>query len=82
MKSKAWKIIHESDTDSGNPTSWALEINHRSYGKYVWITGVLDHDEDTIVQYNVEVIPDSDAIVLVSCKSLVSAKRWVTMHLI
>ena len=79
---KEWKIIHESDTDSGKPTSWALEINHKKYGKYVWITGLLDCDEETIVQYNVEVIPYNDAITLCKCKSLTSAKRWVTMYLL
>ena len=37
MKNK-WEIIHEGDTDSGKPTSWALEINHERYGKYVCIS--------------------------------------------
>lgn len=54
MKNK-WKTIHEADTDSGNPTSWALEINHERYGKYVWITGVLGYDEETIIRYDVEI---------------------------
>ena len=81
-KEKEWKIVHESDTDNGKPTCWALEINHKIYGKYVWITGLLDYDEETIVQYNVEVIPDKDARILVECKSLASAKRWVAMNLL
>lgn len=81
MKTK-WKIVHESDTDNGKPTTWSLEINHEKYGKYVWISGLLDHDEETIVQYNVEVIPYGDIITLCECKSLTSAKRWVTMHLL
>lgn len=77
-----WKIIHEGDTDSGKPTSWALEINHENYGRHVWITGLLDYDEETIIQYNVEVMPYSDTILLCECKSLASAKRWVTMNLL
>ena len=86
MKNK-WEIIHEGDTDSGKPTSWSLEINHERYGKYVWITGVLDHDEETIIQYNVEVARYYDSVlnemkILVECKSLTSAKRWVTINLL
>lgn len=81
MKNK-WEIVHESDTDSGKPTCWALEINHERHGKYVWITGVLDYDEETIIQYNVDVIPYNETKTLVECKSLASAKRWVTMNLL
>ena len=82
MAKREWEIVHEGDTDSGKPTCWALEINHERYGKYVWITGVLDRDEETIIQFNVEVIPYSDVKTLVECKSLTSAKRWVTMNLL
>ena len=81
MKRK-WEIIHDCDTDNGNPTCWALRIDHEKYGKYVWISAVLDYDEETITQYNVEVIPFRDTITLCECKSLASAKRWVTMHLL
>ena len=81
-KKKKWNIIHDSDTDSGNPTLWALEINHETYGKYVWISGLLDDDEESIIQYDVEVIPNMDSITLATCKSLVSAKRWVSTNLL
>jgi hypothetical protein len=82
MKNK-WEIIHEGDTDSGNPTSWALEINHEKYGKYVWITGVLDYDEETIIRYDVEICySGNDFRTLKQCKSLASAKRWVSMNLL
>lgn len=77
-----WNVVHEGDTDNGKPTCWSLEINHDLYGKYIWITGVLDSDEETILQYDVEVIPDNDTRVLATCKSLASAKRWVTMHIL
>lgn len=33
-----WNVVPEGDTDNGNHTCWALEINHSKYGKYVWIT--------------------------------------------
>lgn len=48
---KAWNIIHESDTDTGKPTSWALEINHPQYGKYIWINGIFGTDEETMHAY-------------------------------
>lgn len=81
-KKNEWAVVPEGDTDSGKHTCWALEINHERYGKYVWITGVLDHDEETIIRYDVEVIPYSDVKTLAECKTLTSAKRWVTQFLI
>lgn len=74
----AWKIVHDCDGDDGEPTCWAKEINHRKYGKYIWIT----RRDDT--EYVVEVIPIPSQIetdVLMVCRSLASAKRWVSMHL-
>ena len=84
---KKWEIIHESDTESGKPTCWALEINHEKYGKYVWISGYLAEDEETIETYVVEVAYYYNTRLdemkpLVECKSLASAKRWVTMNLL
>lgn len=79
---KNWEIVHEADLDDGSPAQWALEINDEAYGKYVWISGLLDND-DNIIRYDVEVIPHTmDSITLAKCKSLTSAKRWVTMHLL
>ena len=80
---REWQIVPEGNTEIGDkPTCWSLEINSERYGKYVWITGMLDHDEETILYYNVEVIPSGDVRVLAECKSLASAKRWVTMNLL
>lgn len=81
-----WEVIHVSDTESGKPTCWAMEINHEKYGKYVWITGYLANDEKTIERYAVEVAElygESlcEMITLVNCKSLASAKRWVARYL-
>ena len=84
---KKWEIIHDSDTESGKPTCWALEINHEKYGKYVWITGAVARDEETIEYYVVEVgeyygVKLDDFKELVKCKTLTSAKRWVTRYLL
>lgn len=79
-----WIIIHESDTDSGKPTCWALEVNKPIYGKYIWISGYLDYDEETILEYRVEFYSNAfkDMVTLKVCKSLSSAKRWVSMHIL
>ena len=37
MKLK-WEPIWECDDDDENHTAWSAEINHTTYGKYVWIT--------------------------------------------
>ena len=37
MKLK-WEPLWECDDDDGNHTAWSAEINHPTYGKYVWIT--------------------------------------------
>lgn len=78
---KKWEIVHEADTDDGKPTQWALEIDHEFYGKYVWISGLL-HDKDNIVRYDVEVKSRLGSMILAECKTLASAKRWVTTHLL
>ena len=81
-KKNEWEIIHDmDDEETGEPTGWALEINHEKHGRYVWIT--LNHNG----KYNVEVNWYYDTMlddfkVLAECKSLASAKRWVTMNLL
>ncbi len=70
-----WEIVHDCDEDNGDPTSWSMEINHSKYGKYVWISQIRD------TAYDVEVIPEQELKVLATCKSLASAKRWVSMNL-
>lgn len=74
MTKKQWKIVHECDDDNGNPTQWSLEINHSKYGKYCWITDMEDY-------FSVEV-DHGEFIELKQCKSLISAKRWVSMNLL
>ena len=74
MKLK-WEPLWECDDDDGNHTAWSAEINHPTYGKYVWITLAENG-------YAVEVFTENDYIALVTCKSLASAKRWVSMNLV
>lgn len=74
MSKLNWVIIHDSDEEDGTPTCWYTEINHSRYGKFVWIT--LNPKGCYDVEVNL-----GEFIALKSCKSLASAKRWVTMNL-
>lgn len=73
MKNK-WEVIHEMDGENGEPTSLAREINHSKYGKFVWIT------ENENGLYDVEV-DRGGFTTLVTCKTVISAKRWVSMNI-
>ena len=64
---KEWHIIHECDTENGTPTQWGKEIN----GQYVWIELTYNNTYDVVV----------NDTVLKNCKTLVSAKRWVSTNL-
>ncbi len=72
--SSKWEIVHECDDENGNPTQWCREINHPKYGKYVWISNMGPY-------FAVEV-DHGGFIELVQCKTLTSAKRWVTRCLL
>ena len=73
MSKLTWNIVHECDDEEGNPVQRATEINHPKYGKYCWINDMGDY-------FGVEV--DYGGFTeLFKCKSLISAKRWVTTHL-
>ncbi len=64
---KEWHIIHECDTENGTPTQWSKEIN----GQYVYIELTYNNTYDVV----------ANDTVLKNCKSLTSAKRWVTTNL-
>ena len=68
---REWSIVHECDLDDGTPTEWSLEV---ADGKFYWIAEMSDGTFDVV---------DYDArTVLMNCKTLSSAKRWVTMNLL
>ena len=80
-KKNEWKIVHDMDDDDGNPTGWSLEINHKKYGKYIWITINSDGKYHVEAYWYYGTILD-DCMTLAECKSLASAKRWVAMNLL
>lgn len=68
---REWNIVHDCDLDDGTPTEWSLKV---ADDKFYWIDEVSDGTFDVI---------DHDAhTVLMNCKTLVSAKRWVTNNLL
>ena len=70
MKRK-WNIVHDCDLEDGTPTEQNLKVTD---DKFYWIDEVSDGTFDVI---------DHDAhTVLMSCKTLASAKRWVTINLL
>lgn len=70
-----WNVVHDCDTEEGTPTCWAKKIDHPRYGPFIWISQYSDD------KYVVEAIPVSDVKMLATCKSLSSAKRWVTTNI-
>lgn len=66
-----WNVVHEADTEEGIPTMWSAEINSNTYGKYIWIEGGGIDGFDVI----------ANSSVLKTCKTLASAKRWVSTNL-
>lgn len=76
-RSDCWEIIHDmDDEESGDPTCWVKEVNSKEFGKHVWITDIGETFEITVDETKADV----DDPVLMTCKTLAAAKRWVTMN--
>lgn len=74
MKDK-WKIVHECDDEDGNPTVWSLLVEVTpTYRVYYWI--------DKLPDGTFDVIGHDCESVLKNCKSLKSAKAWVTRNIL
>ena len=73
-----WNPVYECDDEDDNPTVWALEINSSKYGKYAWIS-LEDDNEFSITTSNYGSNLGSEPLMV--CKSLKSAKRWVSMNI-
>ena len=71
----SWNGVHVCDAEEGTPTCWAKKIDHPIYGQFIWISR---YSDDKLA---VEAIPVNDIKVLATCKSLPSAKRWVTANI-
>ena len=79
---QGWEIIPEGNDENENPCMWFLdvrgtEVEERIHSKFVWITKVNNMEfEIEIDPYNIGFIKK------MTCKTLASAKRWVTMNLL
>jgi len=71
MTKEKWEIVHECDLDDGTPTEWAIRTKD---GRYYWI--------DLIGDGTYDVVGFDATSILKNCKSLASAKRWVTMNIL
>ena len=69
---REWNIVHDCDLEDGTPTEWSLKV---ADGKFYWIAEVSDGTFDVIDH-------DAQTIIKEDCKTLASAKRWVTMNLL
>ena len=68
---REWNVVHDCDMADGTPTEWSLKI---ADGRFYWISAtyngtfnVINHDAHTI---------------LMNCKTLTGAKRWVETNLL
>ena len=68
--SRNWEIVPEMKLADGNATEWRLMIVK---GIFYWIDSMSDGTFNVIG-------PDGHTV-LMNCKSLASAKRWVRIHL-
>lgn len=80
MTRRKWTPILECDNEeTGEHECWACEVDSPKYGKYIWITKCSDTEYD--VEYIGKLGGREEVIVLMTCKSLSSAKRWVAMYI-
>lgn len=66
-----WEIVYDCDLDDGTHTEWVLQV---AKGVYYWIDSLADGTYD--------VIGFDGHSVLKNCKSMTSAKRWVSMYIL
>lgn len=69
---REWNVVHDCDLEDGTPTEWSLKVED---GKFYWIAAVSDGAFDVIDH-------DAKTVIMEGCKTLASAKRWVTMNLL
>lgn len=76
MKLKWEAVLECDDEDTGEHTCWYAEVNHPRYGRCVWIGKAAENS------FNIEYCTSNNFYIIKTCKSLTSAKRWVSMNLI
>lgn len=78
--SPEWKVVEEGNDKNGKPTIWSMDLRgtelEEDYGKFLHIT--LQPNG----KYHLEFTTPYDEHCLKTCKTLASAKRWVTMYIL
>lgn len=76
-----WETITEcNDPETNEEACWASIINNKLYGKFAWISNNYKNGFDVEVMAK-DHMGYEDIVVLKTCKSVISAKRWVTSNL-
>lgn len=65
-----WNIVHESDDENENPTTWAAEVSDPEWGRFVWI-------EKSENGYDVSIDNGSSINVINTFSSLYDAQNFV-----
>lgn len=76
MKPYKWEPLEDANDDDGTHTCWSALINHYKYGRWAYIEGYGENGNE--YEIFTEHYPDHPIMV---CKSLASAKRWVTQNI-
>lgn len=74
MRANTWRIVHVCDDNENRPTVWTIKINHKKYGRSVWIC----KDENV---FTVDAFVNNRWITLATCDSLLDAKSWAVGNL-
>lgn len=69
MKIK-WDIVHDADDENGVPTVWSTTVG----GRFWWIC------LNSKGEYTCEIKRGGEFSCVMTCKSLSSAKRWVSIN--
>lgn len=72
-----WQPILEMDLDDGTHTGYAAEDRE---GRDIWLTQISDDTWDVEVKAR-SAYGTSTFVTLANCKTLTSAKRWVSRYL-
>ena len=76
MKAKYdWQPIEEMDLDDGTHTGYATKVGDH----FIWLTQLSDNSWDVECARNDN--PTEPFFTLKNCKTLTSAKRWVSRYL-
>lgn len=75
MAKYIWNPVEEMDLDDGSHTCYATETEKN----FIWLTQITDNTWDVEVKQK-EDMPANTYTTVANCKTLASAKRWVSRY--